>query len=619
MEFSDLALAKLLQTSPELGSLILTFQDLSEEAPPESGMKVGTFVLRSGAELFFVPVIAKGDTLYPLDSLFLESTGKFMPLSKKVIEGIVNNGQIEPGKPVKIPKTVDTNPSLQSFINPPRTGKFVYASSSRMLDFMAAMPERVRGWVFEKIASEKTVYDNLDKMFGLKTLFDVLKPGPVGSASRAAQSPISVVTEANPRLTDDEIKAVINEGYAVIGEQPTFRTAVSVQPFARDGIARQVTSSDGEADYDISFSNGTAREAFLPRMHRLNASPNHLAVFSNSDYATSREGFVAVGDPLDRKKVLDRTFQYNPPVLLKDTMNGDKIAIMTGDGSFLGPFTVDRVVQSGLGVDISITGSYGKLDKVCGYRNFRGDAESMDGTLYVPFNSIVLRLNKDLSLDLERSVLSASRRRDLESLRLLGDEINLRFDGVEFFANGAAIGGVPQTMSMLVVKEGVDPALAKTFVKQAQETKSVKIYLTKQAFSSDANPAEIPQYGTTQPDPAEQVGPQGSFIPAVQKATEVGDSQTVEASILSQLLQVPDLHEQIEEYLPDIEEAVDRLGRILFLSRLNITTLAESLGPDAVFALLAQMKSVYRMLGENVTKLKQTIQTSRVATADQEG
>ncbi len=62
MEFSDIALAKLLQTVPELGSLIINFQDVTEELEEDSGTKVGVFVLRSGGDIFYIPVVSKNAT-----------------------------------------------------------------------------------------------------------------------------------------------------------------------------------------------------------------------------------------------------------------------------------------------------------------------------------------------------------------------------------------------------------------------------------------------------------------------------------------------------------------------------------------------------------------------------
>jgi len=63
----------------------------------------------------------------------------------------------------------------------------------------------------------------------------------------------------------------------------------------------------------------------------------------------------------------------------------------------------------------------------------------------------------------------------------------------------------------------------------------------------------------------------------------------------------------ISEYLPDIEECIDRLGRILLLSRVNIEKLADGNDSDNVFAFLANLKAVYRMLGDNYMKLEEMI------------
>jgi hypothetical protein len=617
MEFSDLALAKLLQTLPELGSLILTFQDLTEEAPPESGVKAGAFVLRSGSEVFFVPVLARGDTLYPIDSVFMQSTGMFSPLSRKTMESIINAGQIEMGKGTKIPKTVNGNPSIQNLVTPPRTGKFIQASTSRMVDFLAGMPEQVKGWVMDKVASERPVLDDLNAMFGIKAIFDALKPIPQSLANKTNEAPISVITEAAPGLSTDTVQSILKDGYAVVGTQPEKRLALSVQSFERNGVATRVSSLDGEHDYDLSMRNGPAREAFLPKMHALHGGQPYLAIFSNSDFATSSNGFVVVGSPLDRKKVLTRAFEFNPPCLLRDAENGDQVALCTNSGTFLGPYRVSRVVHDAQGVCVSVNGGHG-YSEIRGLRNFKGEAQVLDKTLYVPYNVIVLHLNQDLSMDLEQSAQAAAYRKEMEALGVLGSELNLGFDGVEYFADGRPLGSEAAAMHRLVVEERLDPAQARTFVKQAQVTKRVKIYMSK-AASTDYNPAEVPQTGVTSPDPAENVGLNGSFMNQVQDAVKTRDSQTVEASIMSQLLQVPDMHEQISEYLPEIEAAVDRLGRTLFLCRLNISTLSESQGSEAIFALLAQLKSVYRTLGENLIVLKQVIQSSGTPVTNMEG
>ena len=79
---------------------------------------------------------------------------------------------------------------------------------------------------------------------------------------------------------------------------------------------------------------------------------------------------------------------------------------------------------------------------------------------------------------------------------------------------------------------------------------------------------------------------------------------------VSQLLQVPNLFEYITEYLPEIQNAVDKLGRLLFLSRVKIDQLAGPLDSDSVFALIAKVKGVYRQLGDSCTKLEEIANVS---------
>lgn len=605
MEFSDIALAKLLQTAPDLGPLVLNFQDVSDELGEEVGCRVGVFIVRSGAEVLYVPVIAKGDDVYPIDSIFVDSKKKFLPLTRSVLNAVISAGQIEPGKPVKIPPMVNVNPSVYNLINPPRTGKYAYASASRLVDFLAGLPHHVKKATFDKIAAERSLYDSLDKMFSLKAIFDVLKAQPQSISAKTNEVPISVITTPQTGMSQGAISNILNDGYHVEGQHPTSRVAIAVRNGNRTGTVREIAAVDSDRDWDIAFSNGTTREAFLPKMHKYQSGGQVLALFTNGDYAVA-PSLISIGETLDRQVVLDRLFTFKPPVLLRDLSNDDDFVLMTVDGEFFGPYTACSVALNSFGVELKVSGiGARRIDKICGYRNFRGKAELIESTLYVPSNTVVVKLGSNVTYEAEVSVSGASRRLDLNSVQMLGSELNLGYDGVEFSANGRPIGGLPQTMRMLIIEEHIDPDTAKSFVKQAQETKLVKIYMSKQA-STDYNAAEIPQYGALNVQPGD-VALNGAFTPAIQQASSLGDSQVVEATVISELLQIPDMFEQIGEYLPDIEEAVDKLGRILFMSRVHINKLSENLDSDSVFSLLAQIKGVYRQLGDNMLRLQRLV------------
>lgn len=611
MEFSDIALAKLLTTQPELGSLIVTFEDVSDQLNDDSGIQVGVFVLQSGGSTFYIPVVSKADNVYPIDSVFFDDRKKFFPLTKKTVNMITASSQLEQGKAVKTPKTVTQNPSVYGIITPPRTGKYSYASTSRLVDFLAGLPDHLKQFTFEKFAAEKSMYDELDKMYSLRAIFDVLTPKSVDAPSVTPEPQISIVTGASPRIKDEAIANIVEHGYHIQGTSPSTRVAISVQDFNQGGVAREISEIDGDRDYEIAFAHGPSREAFIPKLHKYSNVKN-LAIFTNGDYATAKS-FVAVGDTPDRKEVLKRLFEYSPPVLLRDLGVGDKFVITTNSGLFLGPFEASKVILNSNGVEVRVSYS-GNIDSICGYRNFMGEAELDHGTLYIPSNTIVIPLGQDVTFELDRSVNSAAKRRQFETLKMLGDELNLGYDGVEFIVNGKTAGLEVDVMKRLVITEGIDPEQAMSFVKQAQQTKFTKIYLTKRAESSDYSPAEIPSYGQV-PTDSPDLKPNGAYNPnlvgGVQKSLPLQDGQVTESVIISELLQCPDMFEQITEYLPDIEEAVDKLGRILFMSRIHINKLGETTDTESVFAFLAQLKAVYRMLGDNLIKLQELVSSSK--------
>lgn len=633
MDFSDIALAKLLQTVPELGNYIITFKDVSDELQDDTGIQVGVFVLRVGSEIFFIPVVAKNDNVYPIDSIFFDTDKKFFPLTKKTVTLVVASSQLEQGKPTEIPKTVVGNPSVADMINPPRTGKHVYASSSRLTDFLASMPDYLKQATMEKISAEKSVYDSLDQMYGLKAIFDVLKKRPEGMAAETNQVPISVVTDANPSMTTDQISSILNDGYHISGEQPISRVAVSVHDFNSSGTFRNVSNLDGDRDFEIMFSNGTSREGYIPKMYTLGSSPRgvggnsdryedpktSLAIFTSGDYAVG-QSFISVGDNLDRKEVLKTLFEYNPPAMLRDVESGDKIVIVLNCGDFVGPISINKVALSSLGVELtgsSYQSGYGAV-AIYGYRNLPGDIKVCGNgnkhEIFVPYNSIILKLRKDITSDLERNVNAACHKRMLHEVQWLGEEMNLGFDGVEFAINGKTAGVEANVMNRLVVGEGIDPEDASKFVKQAKEVKFVKIYMTKRAgFTNASNDGNLPNYGEEDltgidPDEVTMNGayqPNKNMMPNVQESLKAGDAQVTEATIISELLQTPDMFEAIAEYLPDIEEAIDKLGRTLFMARVHVSRLAEANDADSVYAFLASLKTVYRLLGDNFVKLKE--------------
>jgi hypothetical protein len=623
MEFTDIALAKFLQAAPELGPLIINFQEVTEEIEDANGgTKVGVFILRAGNGLITVPVISKGDTVFPIDSVFIESEGLFRPLSSATINYILNSNNSNPGKVTKIPDTVTTNPNVNSLINPPRTGKFVYSSASRLSEFLAVLPKPVKDFVFEKIAGEQSLYNSLDKAFGLRAIFAVLNgaDGGSGQTNSSATGPdplkinnISVITSPYEiaALKNDAMSELFMEhGFAMSGNPGVFRTAVAYQPYNQIGNYDVVNPTiDGGRDFSIVMRNGNNKEAFLPKYHIQNPISEDalISVFTDGTYA--RGNLVSSGDKLERKVVLTTLFDLSPPKLLRELERGEDFLLFTNSGEALGPFYASSVTKTALGVEIKVYG--GEVRCICGYQNFTKEVDTIGGSLFVPSNVLVLTLGSDISDQVERSVFNAADKKEAITMQFLNAELDLRHDGVEFYSNGQPLGKFASAIKNLVEVEHIEPESAVNFLKQAEEIKYLKIFMSKKASGpgSDFNPAEVPQYGAVA-NKTNDVGLNGSFLSSVQNSAQLGDNQAMESTIISQLLQVPELFEYIQEYLPELESSTDRLGRILFLTRVKMDQISNSLDSDSVFSLISQIKTVYRQLGDTSLKLKGISTTS---------
>lgn len=615
-QFADAALAKLLVAAPQLGASVLNFSDVSDQID-DTGVQVGLFLLRVPAGVAYIPVVAKDETIFPLDSIFLEDESRFIPLTKTTIERLLMSSPQNTGKAKDIPKGVARNPDLSALVNPPRTGKYVYSSASRLTEFLAACPPKVQNFVMEKLAGEMTAYSALDQLFGLKAIFAALK-GSASSGSGSSSNSIDVSPKAvtpawsvitSPREVKDMLdesmaQSFMRDGYVLKPGSGFSRVAVQYQPFNQTGMIRQVQPSvDYNTEVSTLFKDGSTHGCYLPAYHR-DSPTNDTVLFEDGSYA--RSPVIAVGDPFPTLGVMKALFQNVPPRLLRDCESGDKVMIFLPDGSVMGPFQVNSVVLDAVGVTLKVYSENIKL--VIGSKNLKTDMEIIGDTMYVQHNAIVLPLGENVSMDIERSSNSAMDKIQLRSAQFLGASFDLRHDGISFTKNASYLGSRIDALKNLIEVEQIHPDAAKNFMKQAEEVKFVKIFLSKQADASgDAGTTEIPSSGDRLlNDQSDQVNMGGVFTGAVNDAVGLGDPQVMEATIISELLRSPDLFELIKEYIPELSAAVDKLGRTLLVSRIRINQLAEGMDSDNVFALISRVKTTYKQLGDTVCKLEET-------------
>lgn len=631
MDFTEIAMQKLGQTAPELVNLIVAFRDISEEAASDIDIAVGAFILQSGSEIFFVPVIQKDQTIHPIDSVFFTSIGQFRPLSKGTVSQILSSGKTEPGKKTKIPKGVSRNPSVYDLVTPPRTGKFVYASDSRVTEFFAAMPDHLKRFVRTRITDDNSLANSLHKMYDIEDVIDALKETAQTETKTVAEAPAKAVLTYGDALDEAQAREVIEKGYTLNSAYPHGnRVAIPQEEFEYHGQLHEVSPSTEKGKcFRIMLPNGSLTrgyvlpEAFsVPTVMGTGSSPysTHKAPLHHHGIVLTESGrimpigrFIAVGDELvgaqtNTSVVADILAGFTKHVPLgtySDLANGDYALVLDSDMKLIAAGTVGTIIHSALDSEVSLNTVDGrcKINFVPGLKSIITDAS---GSVSVPKQSIVIRCPQGYSCysfaqECEKLTVAEARARLATQAQIaLGDRLDIGFDGVDYSLNGSVAGPAHKAIEILIVNEGIEPNRAESLVKAAGERRSCRVLMSKKA---DFTPGEIPEFGD-KPEPQQDPQLDGG---KVEQAAKSGDKQISDAMILSELLQNQDLFGLISEYTPDIAQAVDRLGRILFMSRVRMDQLIQSSGSEAAMSTIASVKAVYRNLGDNLVKLEQLI------------
>lgn len=623
MELSEIALQKLLQLFPEISGYIISFKDITEESgKEESGIQVGIFILQFGEEYYYIPVLAKNGTVLPIDSIFSASQQTFMPMTKSFLEKAMASAQVYLGKRTKIPGTVNKNPSVYSLVTPPRTGKFVYASSSRLVEFLATMPNMVKSAMVEKFSADKDVYNTLHRLFGLENILAALKP--TEEPIKAVKKPAVELIRSGTGLDNSTVKSILEKGYALRGENTTERVAVLANDYSLLGPLTTIGNADVGFDYEIVTRTGEVLSAYVPKKalaapqaaallrpssYITGSSSPIFALFSNGDYSISGN-MISRGEGSNQNKVMQDLFGYSHPTTLKTVSGGDKIALFTPDLHLIGAYRVRLMSETSSGITVTcaslLPGSHSNNVTINAYRNVTNVDATDQANIFVPVNTLVVQLQKDCSEQLEVNINAALARFELNTLTAIGSAVDIGFDGIEFTMNGRVMGPEVNLVEALVIKEGISPDKAESFIKQAKERRHVKVYLSKVA---DFEPGEIPQYGQTPLEAKQNFGADrnGAFAGNLKASTETQDPQVVESMIISELLQASDMKSLVNEYLPEINSAIDKLGRTLFLARLNMDKLSGSQNASEIMSFIANLRNVYRLLGDNVTKLERMV------------
>lgn len=630
MDFTQIAMQKLNQAAPELVNSVIAFRDITEEASTESDVAVGAFVLQSGASYYFIPVIQKDQTIHPIDSVFFCDISAFRPLTKSVVNQILNTQKIEPGSTKKIPNNIQRNPSVYDLVNPPRTGKYTYASSSRSLEFLAAMPNHLKALLRESVKDDSPLINGINRVYGLQDFMDVLKDTPVEN-KEVHEAPAKAVLGHGDALTEAQAKEVLEKGYTLNHSYPhASRVAIPQEEFEYHGQLHQVTTSvSGGKCFRLVTPCGGNVQAYVlkeeiaaPVQHRGTPKESYPRerpgkvrstrgiVITESGRVLNVGKFIALGDELVGEKdnheivhnILRKFTMANPLTTASDLRNSCNVVLLSPEMGYLAQGNAHNVKISSDCVSFDLSNENGEtcVSYVRGLKSYVTDSS---GTLCIPMDWPVLKTECGYdTFDIESLNINAVQAKQAtKALVALGDRLNLSHDGIDYAIDGKVVGNTPKAIEVLIVREGIEPTLAESLVKRAEASKKCVVLMSKKA---DFEPGVMPEFGEKPQAQSPALAIQGDNV---LQAVDSGDKQVADAMIISELLQSPDLMGLVSEYLPEIGEAVDKLGRILFLSRVRMDQLIQANGSEAAMSTIASVKAVYRSLGDNLVKLEQLV------------
>jgi len=134
------------------------------------------------------------------------------------------------------------------------------------------------------------------------------------------------------------------------------------------------------------------------------------------------------------------------------------------------------------------------------------------------------------------------------------------------------------------------------------------------------DPFSDPTMGPEAPPPMAMMGPDGPSAHAIEsqinpqfleQAAALASGDVFDAAALSSLAQSPAVKELVGQYLPNLEKALDNLGRVLLTLWLQEPTLRGDVGEAAFADLEDNLRSTFKNLGDLVLKLSQSAHALR--------
>lgn len=652
-EFSELAHVALNKKAPHLLPFVSGFQTLT--GSEDNSRAVGMFGVSLGTHIYFIPVFFMKGTLKPLSLIFDYSGNQFMPFDNEWLSYLFKADKHSIGSIAEDPRggfSGLTNPSADAMINKTASeNKFpnmedlaMEKKSSRSGSWfpkylMKSSSETQKAFVkmlgHEKLAQEVQKHIGLDMIKEALTMSTKIRDGVEGVAEPATEDGgVEVITNHSRSVKKSVLDKVpvsaredfMREGFHINDNRKETASLYSTQ------YASEFSEPYKSGEFSVIKTDGSLTRAMvLHHPHALvsNTGSDQTMVYlpgskrwkvsvpkTSSEYYSSNDSCLV--SPVKRSEdIVEKTLAQT--VSAKAMRPGLSYLLMTPDLKSTVVFKVTSILNSDSGsvsYKINVSGSYGTEDTYLAVGVGKASSfKRVGSSVLVPHDAVALQMdreNNNLQLGNLETLSSLLIHQGISPLMVSHDGVEYNVSGCQNMDKVAALNSLlidhnlSKKDSLDLIKEASEMGKVSVLVKQATPTPINFTSTSDQPWGAVKGPAPVEQHPTF--ERSNHISFEDPFL--VQPTPELAltaskmDRNIFDASLLTSLAEVGDPSEEISSYIPDMELAVDKIGRLLFLLWWKYDDFRKSFSPSELVTMEGDLKNLLSKLGTVTLRLK---------------
>ena len=601
------------------------------DADVDQGNAFGAFAISYGNELVYIPVVMTDGSIISCEMVYLREEDRFVPLSEKYINDIVNkNSSVTGTTMTKDVRVEDTRNMFRNLIRPPASSNVVLASGH--MD-VADLPDSAKAKVADYLNSNPQLLKKIGEFYPIDTLGEKLAAAavapPVNRTQNVNQHNHYKTTTTTTTTTDTDIN-----GVRQLSDIPTPELAkmpsADKQQLKKHGwllkdAAETVDTFGAEIENNfeeytpaVKGNSGDVVEALCFKDGVFSLKTVLFAgiwAFTEDGGAQmyTHSGKVLAASHRPASKVDLLAFGYTRAESVSYKKNAD-LVIFTPDhagGWYLVP-TYPQYIAEGDGfMNVKLDNDDRKLGT---------SKESILATSALKFGSWVkvglTAVPRDALFKFYDNSLKDNCLYFVPSMQALYDIIRGRGLTLKVKSSGMGV-DITNTKTQRTKSFATEGKAAEYLhdefgmnMDQILGTlnRPTTFVLSKYAAVSMTQP----QTAMPQQQPQPQIMPQGNtsvpaqpFNPsAINSFAAMGDPDMLDAGILTSFAGDPDVKALLVDYLPDFINILDRIGRVILLFNVKRKEMEQYYRIDRINELLQNCRKIFKMVGDLVPDLQ---------------